>query len=59
MRGARTTLSAVSTMSELQKTKAHLEAEQAKIIERIQAIRLAARDESLRAQQTREPLPGH
>ena len=38
------------------KPKARLESQQAEIIEQIQLIRRTARDESLRAQQTREPL---
>jgi hypothetical protein len=41
---------------ELQKTKARLESEQSEIVQQIQAIRRTARDESLRAQLTREVL---
>jgi hypothetical protein len=48
-------VSEVATTSELQRTKAQFEAEQTGIVAQIQAIRIAARDYSLRCQTTREP----
>jgi hypothetical protein len=42
-------------MSDLQASKARLEAEQTKVVGQIQEIRLAAKNYSLRCQATREP----